>query len=154
MSLLLESPRAAPEKTAALGPAGEVRAQVWSLLAGMYTSVRPNDARRHERFAYPRLIVVTPADEAGEPLPVGTCVAAGRHISEAGLGFYHAQQIPSREVIVSLDHLDGTWRSFLLELRWCRFIRQGWYESGGRLLRTAPTPADSVRWPRSTPGPG
>lgn len=152
MDLLLETTRAAQGNAAGSITGGDVRTQVWGLLSGMYSEAGLADARRHERFAYPRLIFVTPADEAGCPAPVGSFVVAGRHISESGLGFFHPQSIPHREVIVSLDHADGTWKSFLLELRWCRFIRQGWYESGGRLLRVAPTPPSSVNWPLSPPG--
>lgn len=127
---------------------GSVRMQVLGLVASMYAGAGLSDARRSERFAYPRLVYITPTAGDGQPSRVGTFVAAGRHISDTGLGFFHPDPIPFREVIVSLDSEGEDWRSFLMELRWCRFIRQGWYESGGRLLNTVPTPDFARDWPK------
>jgi hypothetical protein len=28
----------------------------------------------------------------------------------------------------------------LVDLKWCRFTRHGWYESGGRFLQIVPSP--------------
>ncbi|MGE0606454.1 MAG: hypothetical protein AB7O62_04945 [Pirellulales bacterium] len=132
-------------------PAAEngVRAQVQGLLAGLYGEASSAHARSGERFAFPRLVYVTPAEADGQPGRVGTFVAAGRRVSEQGLGFFHPDPIPYREVIVSLDETMGQWRSFLMELRWCKFIRESWYESGGRLLSTVPTPDFPRDWPGS-----
>ncbi len=144
MASLLDIPYAPVSVTPPLVAEAGVRKQVSGLLAGMYGEAGSSDTRRSARFAFPRLVYVTPAEADGQPSRVGTFVAAGRHISDGGLGFFHPDPIPYREVIVSLEETPGEWRSFLMELRWCKFIRQGWYESGGRLLSTVPTPD----WPR------
>jgi hypothetical protein len=43
-------------------------------------------------------------------------------------------------MIVSLETRSGEWIAFLIDLRWCRFTKGGWYESGGRFLRTVISP--------------
>jgi hypothetical protein len=94
---------------------------------------------------YPRLLYLTPvaADgvtRAGEPL-----VVARKHLSERGLGFYHPAPLEHRLVVASLEKAPDEWVHLLVDVSWCRFRRQGWYESGGRFLRSVP-------WPRSKAG--
>ena len=66
----------------------------------------------------------------------------GKHLSERGLGFYHPQPLPYRRMIVSLEGPRGDWFGFLIDLTWCRFTRQGWYESGGRFLESVASPME------------
>ena len=68
-------------------------------------------------------------------------VVVGKHLSERGLGFYHPKPLPYRRVIASLES-NGLWLGFLIDLKWCRFTRQGWYESGGRFLEVVPSPVE------------
>jgi len=58
------------------------------------------------------------------------------------LGFYHPHPLPYRRMIVSLETGDGRWLSFLIDLTWCRFTKQGWYESGGRFLQPVDPPIE------------
>ena len=67
-------------------------------------------------------------------------VAAGKQISETGLGFFHPAPLPFRRVIASLEQGPDQWVGFLMDLHWCRFTRYGWYESGGRFLQMIPSP--------------
>jgi hypothetical protein len=129
-----------------VSPTDRVRRQVSSLLEAMYPRHAVGERRRQERMPFPHLVYVTPVAEDGETPCVGTLVAAGKHVSDDGLGFYHPDPLPFRQAIVSLEQPVGQWHSFLIELRWCRFIRQGWYESGGRFVRPAPTPPGHARW--------
>ena len=45
-------------------------------------------------------------------------------------------------MIALLETAGGARLAFLIDLTWCRFKRQGWYESGGRFLQVAPLPVD------------
>ena len=66
--------------------------------------------------------------------------AAGKQLSESGLSFFHPDPLPFRWVVAALDKGDGQWIGFLLDVDWCRFTRQGWYESGGKFIRAVTLP--------------
>jgi hypothetical protein len=127
-------------------PEWQLLSLVSGILGSLYPESLPNNQRRQRRLPFPHLVYVTPVGPDGETPVVGTLVAAGKHLSESGLGFYHPDPILFRQAIVSLEQPPGEWHSFLIELRWCRFIRQGWYESGGRFLRSVPTPSGHTDW--------
>lgn len=117
-----------------------VRQQVWSLLSGLYPVKNRVERRAEQRFPYPYLVRLTPLSPdglncLGEPLTV-----AGKHLSERGLGFYHQQPLPYRRMMASLRGLAQDQVHFLIDVTWCRFTGDGWYDSGGRFLRTLPGP--------------
>jgi hypothetical protein len=76
-----------------------------------------------------------------EPL-CDALVVVGKNLSEEGLGFYHQQPLPYRRAIITLEDNSGRSVSLLIDLSWCRFTRQGWYDSGGRFLEIV----EPVRW--------
>jgi hypothetical protein len=117
----------------------EIRTQVWGLVTTLYPKQRPLERRRESRYPFPYLVHLTPVDEAGNPSGA-TIVVVGKHLSERGLGFYHPRPLPYRRMIASLERANGEWIGFLIDLSWCRFTKQGWYESGGRFLDTALPP--------------
>jgi hypothetical protein len=41
-------------------------------------------------------------------------------------------------MIASFHVGNGRWVGFLIDLPWCRFTAEGWYESGARLLQAVP----------------
>lgn len=113
----------------------EVRDQVRSVLGGLYAPGSRIERRSGRRYPYPYLIHLTPVGDDGVT-PVGeTVVVVGKHLSEQGLGFYHFKPIPYRRMIASLEATCGKGIRFLVDLSWCRFHKQGWYESGGRFLQ-------------------
>jgi hypothetical protein len=118
----------------------QIRAQVWGLLTTLY----PRDdlvERRHEtRYPFPCLVHLTPVGEDGITPEGETIVVIGKHLSEKGFGFYHRATLPQRRMIVSIEGRRGQWIGFLIDLRWCRFSKGGWYESGGRFLQTVLSP--------------
>ena len=115
-----------------------VRSQVWRVLSAMYPQVQRPERRSEERYPYPRLVYLAPVAEDGIS-PLGeSLIVAGKHLSEHGLGFFHPAPLTHRRVIATLERVDDEWLSFLLDVRWCRFSRLGWYESGGRFLRLLP----------------
>ena len=117
-----------------------VRTQVWGVLSALYPRQDPVERRRETRYPFPYLVHLSPVGKDGRT-PVGeTLVVVGKHLSERGLGFYHPKPLPYRRMIVSLEAANGQWMSFLIDLSWCRFTKQGWYESGGRFIEAIDTP--------------
>jgi hypothetical protein len=118
----------------------EVRTQVWALLSTLYPKVTVVERRRETRYPFPFLIYLTPVGDDGITPCGESIVVVGKHVSERGLGFYHAKPLAYRRVVASLERPHDGWYAFLLDLRWCRFTRQGWYESGGRFLESVSSP--------------
>jgi hypothetical protein len=121
-------------------PDADVATSVRTLLANSYPSERMVERRRAHRYPFPHLIVLTPVMPDGVTQVGPPVVAAGKQISETGLGFYHPAPLPFRRVIASLEQGPGNWIGFLMDLHWCRFTRYGWYESGGRFLQSVASP--------------
>jgi hypothetical protein len=121
----------------------EIRDCVQSLLASHFGRAYATDRRRERRFPFPHLVHLTPLADDGRT-PTGlSMVAVGRELSEGGFGFFHPSPLHYRQMVVSLEAADSQWLSLVIDLTWCRFMRHGWYESGGRFLRTiaiAPPP--------------
>ncbi|MBU4272941.1 MAG: hypothetical protein KKE86_02650 [Planctomycetes bacterium] len=123
----------------------EVKAQVLGLLTVLYPRNDLIERRRDTRYPFPCLVHLTPvADDGFTPLDE-TVVVVGRHLSEHGLGFYHQTPLPHRRMIVSLEVGKGRWFGFLIDLNWCRFTKDGWYESGGRFLQAVNSPMEKQR---------
>lgn len=121
----------------------DVRTQVWGLLSTLYPQNELIERRRDSRYPFPYLVQLTPVAEdglspQGEPITV-----VGKHLSERGLSFYHPGPLPYRRMVASLETGNGQWLGFLIDLSWCRFTRQGWYESGGRFLQSVLSPVTS-----------
>jgi hypothetical protein len=92
------------------------------------------DRRNERRYPYPYLVRLIPVDRDGTVLHGEAVVAVGKHLSDRGIGFYHPKPLPHRHMVVSLETSDGTGSAFVVDLGWCRFTREGWYESGGKFL--------------------
>jgi hypothetical protein len=119
----------------------DVRKQVWVLMSAIYPKQEIWERRQENRYPFPYLIHLTPVAEDGIT-PQGESIAVvGKHLSDRGLGFYHPKPLPYRRMIASLES-NGHWLGFLVDLRWCRFTKQGWYESGGRFLQSVPSPIE------------
>ena len=119
----------------------DVRLQVWGLLSTLYPKQEFMERRHETRYPFPYLVHITPVAADGVTVQGETVVVVGKHLSEQGLGFYHPKPLPYRRVIASLED-NGRWLGFLIDLKWCRFTRQGWYESGGRILESVPSPIE------------
>jgi hypothetical protein len=113
----------------------DVQTQVWGLLNALYPQHDLTERRYENRYPFPYLVQLTPVDEDGVAPQGDTVVVVGKHLSERGLGFYHPQPLPHRRMVASLENGNGQSIRFLIDLSWCRFIKHGWYESGGRFLR-------------------
>ena len=129
-----------PEQGDLLGD--DVRTQVWGLLTTLYPKHDLVERRRETRYPFPYLVKLTPVAADGVTPEGETIVVAGKQLSERGLGFYHPKPIPHRRMIASLEAPGGRWMGFLIDLSWCRFTKQGWYESGGRLIQSVLSPVE------------
>ena len=117
--------------------------QVVRILKSLYPPSRAILERRSEqRYPFPYLIHLTPVGEDGITPEGETCVVVGKQISSHGLGFFHPKPLPYRRMIVSIEGGDGHWLGFLIDLTWCRFTKQGWYESGGRFTQSVVSPME------------
>lgn len=121
----------------------EIQTQVYGLLNSFYPQDGPVERRREHRHPFPRLVHLTPVGADGITPEGETIVVVGRDLSEHGLGFFHTKPIPYRRMIASIQAPNEQWIGFLIDLRWCRFTRQGWYESGGRFLQSVLSPINS-----------
>ncbi|MBN2476214.1 MAG: hypothetical protein JXB62_16495 [Pirellulales bacterium] len=135
-----------PEEGAAVDD--DVRMQVWALLTTLYPKGDLSERRKENRYPFPYLVHLSPVAEDGITPQGEMLVVVGKHLSERGLGFYHPKPIPYRRMIVSLEANNGQWLGFLIDLNWCRFTKQGWYESGGRFLQPVLSPVQSVEQAR------
>ncbi|MDX1964806.1 MAG: hypothetical protein SFX18_16775 [Pirellulales bacterium] len=128
-----------------------VKKQIDALLGALYPTGASLERRAEKRMPYPHLVYLTPVAPDGHTPAGETQVVAGKHLSENGLGFYHQQPLHYRRMIVSLDQGNGRWLGVLIDLTWCRFTKQGWYESGGRFLQLVPSPIDETPLSSASP---
>lgn len=126
----------------ALGVDHEIRTQVWGLLTTLYPHHDAMERRRETRYPFPCLVHLTPVGPDGVTPDGETVVVVGRHLSENGFGFYHQAPLPHRRMIASLEAKKGHWFGFLMDVSWCRFTKDGWYESGGRFLQAVSSPME------------
>jgi hypothetical protein len=119
----------------------DIRLQVWGLLSTLYPRQEFMERRSETRYPFPYLVHLTPVAPDGTTVEGETVVVVGKHLSEQGLGFYHPKPLSYRRVVASLES-NGHWIGFLLGLKWCRFTRQGRYESGGRILESVSSPME------------
>ncbi|MFW6169921.1 MAG: hypothetical protein ACODAD_05475 [Planctomycetota bacterium] len=103
--------------------------------------LRPHgaDRRNDRRKPFPYPIHITPISKHGYFLENETIVVLGKHLSEHGLDFYCQAPLPYRRVVASWE-CAKTWLAMVLDLRWCRSNRHGWYENGGRFLQVIDSP--------------
>lgn len=138
MSATLIEPQAGCDARGEPLPNERIRSRVWSLLAGLDPRGHRLERRAGARYPYPYLVRLTPVVACGEVSRGEPVVVVGRHLSEGGFSFYHPKPLPFRRVIATLETASGLRLDLLLDVTWCRFTRQGWYESGGRFLDAAP----------------
>lgn len=102
---------------------------------------RPGIERRAvERVAYPHAMSLTPVNPRTRE-PVGeTRTVLGKHLSCDGFGFASFEPFHFRFAIVSLEVDADRYVGILGEALWCKFIRHGWYETGGRFHEPVHSP--------------
>jgi hypothetical protein len=110
-----------------------------TVVASWHASFGSLHSRRWHRVAYDRPLLITPLDDVTERPSERAFVAQGRDLSLAGLSFCHPHPLASRKVIVRFRAEDpSAGEAILATLRWCRFRRDGSYQSGGQFVRCVP----------------
>ena len=110
--------------------------QVEALLLRLNPSVAL-DRRRDVRVAIPVVFRLTPLDADRQPVDCETAFVVGKNISRRGLSFFHERPIPYRRALIALAQPGLGDFDAEIDVSWCRFTGPGWYESGGRLVRSA-----------------
>lgn len=96
---------------------------------------RSVERRREDRYPYPKLIRLSPLAADGRTPLAESVVVVGKHLSPRGIDFFHREPLPHRRMVAWLETTSGIAQPVLVELLWCRFTKEGWYDNGGRLLR-------------------
>ncbi len=134
LSVASHSPLAPLRLRPAAASEEPLREQVRRFLGQLLNRTVPHERRQHGRLPFPMLVRLTPVDPITLNPLCESIVVVGKNLSEDGLGFYHPDPLPYRRAIISLEDNAGRSVSLLIDLSWCRFTRQGWYDSGGRFL--------------------
>lgn len=111
--------------------------QIAALVARLHPHVAL-DRRGDDRIAIPVLFRLTPLDAHHQPIRYLSSIVVGKNISRRGVSFFHETPIPHRRALIELAHPEFGRFAAEVDLNWCRFTRPGWYESGGRLVRSLP----------------
>jgi hypothetical protein len=122
--------------------------EVWARILKRLDASDPqqdqDERRRDSRYPFPRLMYLTPVDENGRTAAGDPIIAAGKDLSEGGLGFYHPEPLPSRRMIASMQTGNGHWLAFVVELTRSHRISEGWYQSSGHFVEPAVSPSETV----------
>lgn len=130
----LLSPRVGPMATTPKrrSDAAEIARTVARLLAQMHPPA-VHEKRRDKRVPIPCLFRLTPAQADDRPEIETPMIVVGKDISPRGIGFFHEHPIPYRRGLLTVELPSSDTIEIEVELLWCRFTSQGWYESGGRI---------------------
>jgi len=121
---------------AALRRIPEIEFLVDGFVASWHPSFASIQSRRWHRVPFDKPLLITPLEYASE-FPSGESFPVrGRDISLAGISFSHREPLAPRKVIVTIRFEEGASVSVVTLLRWCRFGRDGVYQSGGQFLRS------------------
>jgi hypothetical protein len=117
----------------------EVECLLGGVVASWHSSLGSLHSRCWHRVAYEKPLLITPLDDATERPSQRAFIVQGRDLSLSGISFCHPHPLASRKVIVRFGTQEPSAVAGVLAiLRWCRFRRDGSYQSGGQFVRCAP----------------
>jgi hypothetical protein len=105
------------------------------------------ERRSDERIAIPIVFRLTPLDLDRMPIESEATTVVGKNLSRRGMSFFHERPLPHRRAVLALIQPGLGDFAAEIDVRWCRFTRPGWYESGGRLVRAAATADHLAAYP-------
>jgi hypothetical protein len=140
---MIQSSPTLAKKMVASVPGKNLNQCVFTILGISQPGTSRVERRSEERYPYPKLIYLTPLNKDTPTDAPTKIIVTGKHLSESGLGFYHKTPLPYRRVIASFEQSDGNWLGLIMDITWCRFTKEGWYESGGRFIEIAESPLNS-----------
>ncbi|HET6328886.1 MAG TPA: hypothetical protein VFG04_29655 [Planctomycetaceae bacterium] len=116
----------------------EVECLLGGVVASWHSSLASLHSRRWHRVAYDKPLLITPLDDLTERPSEPDFWVQARDLSLAGISFCHPRPLASRKVIIQFPAEDpSAGEGILAILRWCRFRRDGSYQSGGQFVRSA-----------------
>src|SRR4029078_7215939 len=115
-------------------PRSTLTSQIEALVSRLHPPVE-RERRHDDRIAIPVLFRLTPLDANRQPIESQAAIVVGKNISRRGISFFHERPTPYRRAIIELAQPGLGSFAAEIDVKWCRFTRPGWYESGGRLLR-------------------
>jgi hypothetical protein len=122
----------------------EVECLLGGVVASWHSSLGSLHSRRWHRVTYDKPILITPLNDLTERPSQKAFLVQAHDLSLSGLSFCHPLPLASRKVIVQFRAERQTAEEGILAiLRWCRFRRDGSYQSGGQFLRAATIAIDS-----------
>ncbi len=98
------------------------------------------ERRGHRRCAYPTILGITPLIDGTLEPARETRFVVGRNLARNGIDFFHDKPFKEKQVVVSMECKPDSWVHLVLDVNWCRFVRAGWYISGGKFVKV-------VDWP-------
>lgn len=111
----------------------EIRRLVSDILESTGPHTMQGERRSDQRVAYPYLLTLTPVANGDTVIPVGEPIdVVGKCLAERGLTFFHTQNLPFRRAVVTFNPQFSPPAHLILNISWSRFLRPGWYDSGGR----------------------
>jgi hypothetical protein len=114
----------------------EVERLSGGVVASWHSSLGSLHARRWHRVTYDKPLLITPLDDDSERPAQQAFLVRGRDLSLAGISFCHPHPLASRKVVVQFcGDLPDRIAGIVTILRWCRFRRDGSYQSGGQFVR-------------------
>lgn len=127
---------------------------VRQLLASWQSSRHLVQRRRWHRVEFQQQIQLTPFDVSNGSTFGESRRVSGRDISRGGISFCHADPLPHSSVLLEFELEEGGIAHFVTRLRWCRFVRQGGYHSGGEFVRQLAAEHEAARldWESLPPG--
>jgi hypothetical protein len=121
---------------AALRQIPEVEILVDGFVASWHPRFASIQSGRWHRIPFDKPLIISPLDDSSELCSGFSFAVQGQDISLVGVSFTHREPLTSRKVAVTFPFEDGESAAVVTLLRWCRFKREGLYQSGGRFLRS------------------
>lgn len=122
--------------SAAIGPLKMVdRLLVDESAASWHPISTVADRRPGHRIPCEVAAVLSPLDDRGRPTTVPKLDVRLTDVSEFGVGITHRNPMPHRLVHLVFPSTAGQLVRLLVRLKWCRFKRADFYQSGGQILR-------------------
>ncbi|MCA9150812.1 MAG: hypothetical protein KDA92_15985 [Planctomycetales bacterium] len=91
--------------------------------------------RSQNRVPFSKLISMLPLSNDDLQPSLEPIYVVGKHLAPLGLDFFHHEPIEERFAIVSLENGAEGYVQFLMKITWCRFLKPGWYDSGGKFIK-------------------
>jgi hypothetical protein len=130
------SPSSLPNSAGVCSLRDQLAIQVQGLIDEANTLATKDERRARDRFPIPYTFRLVPLDEEGGPILDDATTVVGKDLSLIGIGFSHDHELPSKRVIITLNHPKVGNFAVEAEIVWTRTTPLGLYESGCRLVKT------------------